>query len=261
MANLHPRRVMLWAYPRSLSTAFEFSLASRQETEVFHELYTLAYHFGEERVSRQGGGETRVPGYFFKDVIKTLESDCPGKDVMICKDMAYCLDGKYGRLPKDYIHTFLIRDPRRSIASLCKTYIAFDAPLELMPSSGGVKQLYDLHNYVTDTLKQKSIIIDAGDLANYPEKIIRKYCEAVGIPYCDNYINWKENDLEYWHMIWKQKAIRDVCHSQAVKSTHFKSNLHNNQPVDVSEVPHQGQLQIEAALPYYNELFQKRIRP
>ncbi|XP_070581527.1 uncharacterized protein [Ptychodera flava] len=259
MANLQPKRVMLWAYLRSLSTVFEFSLASRQETEVFHELYTLAYHFGEDRVFQ--GSEKRVPGYFFKAVIKTLESDCPGKDVMLCKDMAFCLDGKYDRLPKGYIHTFLIRDLRRSIASTCKNYIASNTPLELLPSSGGVKQLYDLHNYVTGTLKQKSIIIDAGDLANHPEKMIHKYCEAVEIPYCDSYINWKENNLEYWHTIWKQTALRNLLFDQAIRSTHFKPTLEKNKQMDIFEVPHQGHLQIETALPYYNELLQKRIRP
>ncbi|XP_070580525.1 uncharacterized protein [Ptychodera flava] len=259
MANLNPKRVMIWAHPRSLSTVFELSLASRQETKVFHELYSIAYHFGDDRV--YPNDEVTVPGYTYKDVIETLESGFPGNDVILCKDIAFCLDGKYDRLPKGYTHTFLIRDPRRSIVSLCKTYRATDAPLDTLPPTGGVKQLRDLHNYVTDTLNQESIIIDASDLADKPEKIIRKYCEAVEIPYCDSYLSWKPDNIDYWHAIWKHAAIHDTCFGNAVKSTHFKPLPDKGNPFVITDLPPQAQLQVEAALPYYDELFQKRIQP
>ncbi|XP_070581526.1 uncharacterized protein [Ptychodera flava] len=259
MANLHPRRVMIWAYPRSLSTAFELSLASRQETKVFHGLYSMAYHFGDDAL--YPNDEMTVPGYTFKDVIETLESGFPENDVILCKDMAFCLDGKYDRLPRGYIHTFLIRDPRRSIVSLCKTYRAKGAHLDTLPPTGGVKQLHDLHNYITDTLNQKSIIIDASDLVNHPEKIIRKYCEAVEIPYCDSYLNWKPDKIDHWHTIWKHAAIFESCFGNAVKSTHFKPLPDKGNPSVMTDFPPQAQLQIEAALPYHNELIQKRIQP
>ncbi|XP_070580528.1 uncharacterized protein [Ptychodera flava] len=261
MENLQPRqprRIMLWAHQRSLSTAFELSLASRQKTKVFHELYTMAYYYGDERTFENKIAS--VPGYTFKNAIELLEADYPGKDVIFCKDMALCLDGKYDRLAKGYIHTFLIRDPRQSIASVCKARKVVNAPLLTFPPTGGVKQVYELHNYVTSTLNQQSIIIDASDLANQPEKIIRKYCEAVEIPYCDSYLNWKPNNIGHWPAIWTNTLLR-VYFESAVESTHFKPTLNKDNPVDMSDLPHHAQLQVQAALPYYSELFEKRLKP
>ncbi|XP_070581561.1 uncharacterized protein [Ptychodera flava] len=257
MANLGPTRVMIWAHQRSLSTVFELSLVSRLESKVFHELYARAYYSGDERV--YANQVTNVPGYTFKDAIEILERDYSGKDVILCKDIAMCLDGKYDRLPKGYIHTFLIRDPRLSVRSLCKVLEITNQP-KSMPLTGGVKQLYDLHNYVTNTLKQQSIIIDASDLANQPEKLIRKFCEAVGIPYCESYLNWKPNNTDHWHAVCKDTPLH-VFYNNAVKSTHFKPTHDTNDPVDISRLPHYAQLQIRAALPYYNELFEKRLQP
>ncbi|XP_070581538.1 uncharacterized protein [Ptychodera flava] len=151
-----------------MSTVFELSLASRTETKVFHELYALAYYHGDERDSKYEDLEWAIEGYTVKDVIKTLEAEYPGKDVILCKDVALCLNGNYDCLPKGYIHTFLIRDPRRSITSFWKILKGLKLPPDMLPPTGGVKQLHDLHNYVTDTLNQESIIIDASDLADQP---------------------------------------------------------------------------------------------
>ncbi|XP_070581558.1 uncharacterized protein [Ptychodera flava] len=204
----------------------------------------------------------RAPGYTIKYIIETLESDYPGKDVILCKDMVCCIGGGYDRLPKGYSHTFMIRDPRRSIASLCEAYKIIDVPSSMFPSTGGVKQLYDLHNYVTNTLNQKSIIIDASDLTNQPEKTIRKYCEAVEIPYCDSYLNWKPGNIDHWHTICKDMPVKGF-YADAIRSTNFKSprNREQHQETDISQLPQHCQLSIEAALPYYNELFEKRLRP
>ncbi|XP_070581529.1 uncharacterized protein [Ptychodera flava] len=204
----------------------------------------------------------RAPGYTIKYVIEMLESDYPGKDVILCKDMVCSLGGGYDRLPKGYNHTFMIRDPRRSIASLCEAQRILDVPSSMFPSTGGVKQLYNLHNYVTNTLNQKSIIIDASDLTNQSEKTIRKYCEAVEIPYCDSYLNWKPNNIDHWHTICKETQFT-AFYGDAIRSTNFKSSCHReqNQAIDISNLPQRGQLSIEAALPYYNELFEKRLRP
>ncbi|XP_070581532.1 uncharacterized protein [Ptychodera flava] len=197
-----------------------------------------------------------------KDVTETLEADYPESDVILCKDLACCLKNDYDRLPKGYVHTFLIRDPRRSISSLCKIHRQLNTPAHMFAPTGGVKQLYDLHNYVTNTLNQKSIIIDAGDLAKEPEKTIRKYCEAVEIPFSESYLNWKPNNIDHWHAIWKDTALKGFFFN-AIRSTHFKT-LHGrdqDQEMDISDVPHYGQLLIEDALPYYRELFEKRLRP
>ncbi|XP_070581559.1 uncharacterized protein [Ptychodera flava] len=255
MANLGPRRVMIWAHQRALSTVFELSLASRLESTVFHELYVMAYYHGDDRL--YDNQIATVPGYTFKDVIEILERDYSGKDVIVCKDIAMCLDGKYDRLPKGYIHTFMIRDPRLSIPSFLKVKDLINETVDTIPDTGGVGQLYDLHNYVTKTLKQQSVIIDASDLTNEPEILIRKFCEAVGIPYCESYLNW---NTDHWHAVCKDTPLH-VFFDNAVNSTHFKPTDDTNNYVDTSRLPHYAQLQIRAALPYYSELFEKRLQP
>ncbi|XP_077980736.1 uncharacterized protein LOC144435966 [Glandiceps talaboti] len=258
MADSEPRRVMLWAHPRTLSTVLELALASRTTTKMFHEIYSVAYHFGDERLFPNPG--VTVPGFSFQYVKDTLEADYTGKNVIICKDLPFCLDGKLERLPKGYLHTFLIRDPRRSLASMCKTYGATDTPLEHLPASGGVKAVYDLHKFVTTELKQDSIIIDAHDLSHHPESIIKKYCTATGIPFEDSYLSWKPGNIHHFPDIYKHPVLQDTCFSSAVNSTNFKP-LPDQHAVDVSQLPHQARIRIDEALPYYKELFERRILP
>ncbi len=134
---------MLWTMPRSTSTVFLKCFSYLPNTQIFHEPYVCAFHFGPERhpppadsfLADDKMGEfhqvlddikSDFPMAFsvrqctFKFLKDELEADYPDKELVFGKDMAYTLDGKYDMLPDGYRHTFLIRNPYRVFPSYKK---------------------------------------------------------------------------------------------------------------------------------------------
>ncbi|XP_006816110.1 uncharacterized protein LOC102800842 [Saccoglossus kowalevskii] len=251
------RRVMLWAYPRSLSTAMEFSVAALDKIHIFHELYNFAFHNGEDKPTDRKQS-VLVEGFSYRCVKETLEKDYPGKTAIFGKDIAYALDNDYSRLPRGYQHTFIIRDPRKTIPSYYKAAtecgIRFD---EWLPSSGGVKQLYDLFVYVTEMLGQEAIIIDAYDLCNNPRQILQKYCKKVGLQFQDKMLKWKPGNNDHWYILYKKAFFTEAFKGAAMRSREFLPMSYET--VDMEGLPDYGVKQIEEAMPYYELLYDKRI--
>ena len=123
-------RVLLWALPRTCSSILLKSLSSIPDSQMIYEFYSTANFYGPERVrpappeptyegiELDGNGLLKGPGSGFKSSICTfewvkrqLEADYQGKDVIIAKEMAQWLYGRYELIPKGYRHVFLIRSP------------------------------------------------------------------------------------------------------------------------------------------------------
>ena len=96
------------------------------------------------------------------------------------KDMGFCVpkDGlQY--LPLGYKHTFLIRNPLRTIYSYRKS-ITDD---RYFVQGCFVKEQYDLWMHVKENLDSNPVVIDADDLLTKPKETLSAYCAAVGLPY------------------------------------------------------------------------------
>ncbi|KAJ8030643.1 hypothetical protein HOLleu_27111 [Holothuria leucospilota] len=61
-------------------------------------------------------------------------------------------------------------------------------------------RLYAFWQYVKNNIEPHPVVIDADDLQNHPQQILRKYCEAVGIPFKIRYLSWDESK-EPWKRI------------------------------------------------------------
>lgn len=123
--------------------------------------------------------------------------------------------------------TFLIRHPRRSIPSYYRCTIPPLSELtgfhEFMPSEAGYDELRRLFDYLldqgiigpakagdeapldealNDTSSERSAgsercsitVIDADDLLNSPEAILKIYCKEVGIDYSPSMLQWGDAD-------------------------------------------------------------------
>ncbi|XP_077862474.1 uncharacterized protein LOC144344385 [Saccoglossus kowalevskii] len=170
------------------------------------------------------------------------------------------LKGNYSLLPCGYQHTFLIRDPKRTIVSYYKASagcgIKFD---EWLPSSGGVKQLYDLFVYVTEMLGQEAIIIDAYDLCNNPRQILQKYCKKVGLQFQDKMLNWEPGNNDHWLPFSRNAFFTEAFTGDAIRSSKFLPMA--NIDVDMEGLSDYGVKQIKEAMPYYELLYEQRIKP
>ena len=54
--------LVLWATPRSTSTAFEWMMRQRGDFTCFHEPFNEAYYYGSDRRSRRDAGVANTEG-------------------------------------------------------------------------------------------------------------------------------------------------------------------------------------------------------
>ena len=205
-------------------------------------------------------------------VKQTLEAEYPGKFCVFCHDQAYCLGNRYQDLPSGYRHTFLIRHPHKLFPSWKKGLVKLipsykqrpfsDCPM--LPPKYGYGELHDLMVYLqTSGAEAQPIIIDADDLQENPEGILRQYCHLLGLPYNEQLIYWDSGGevTKSW-IISKTIFEYDIQHvgffEEALKSCQFHppSAIPGREELDADLVP-----LIDASMPYYMKLHSLRIKP
>ncbi|CAG8748269.1 11658_t:CDS:2, partial [Racocetra fulgida] len=93
-------------------------------------------------------------------------------------------------------HTFLIRNPVKSVRSLYKAanFIFKKSPeyqlQDFDKSLVGLKESKQIFDLLKDLNKQL-IVVDADDLINDPERVLNKYCELIGEGYKEEMIHWE----------------------------------------------------------------------
>ncbi|CAG8499497.1 5522_t:CDS:2 [Racocetra fulgida] len=133
-------------------------------------------------------------------------------------------------------HTFLIRNPEKSVKSLYKaaTFI-LNKSLKLRLRES--KQIFDL----LKDLNKKLIVVDADDLINDPERVLKKYCELIDEEYKQEMIHWEATTVN----------------DNAENSTGF--NKFTNKYDHETEYPQIVYDAIAENKPYYDYLYQFRI--
>ncbi|XP_072044812.1 uncharacterized protein [Amphiura filiformis] len=292
-----PIRIFLWGIPRSLSTVFEKCLSHMPNIQIISEPYTYAYYFGPESKVWQASeakntkaamemGETvgmeSKPGWFHESICtykwakETLEAAYPGKSVIFTKEIAHAITGHRDMLATGFRHTFLIRHPHKvfpSWTNMTKDFLQMDEKtfqLQDMtephcPPKYGYGELYDLMQYVqTNHGESCPINIDADDLQSSPASILRQYCDALGIPFNDCLLQWPAgiDILDQWivnsTLVAVNKTSSGGFYEAAFNSTHFlpPSKVPSRQDVAEDLLP-----LIDDSMPYYEKLYQMRIRP
>ncbi|XP_054752908.1 uncharacterized protein LOC129258702 [Lytechinus pictus] len=269
-------RIMLWAPPRSLSTAFERCISclnsDTMKVDVNHELYTAACHLGPNRqikIPRLFEPVVYEPKLSYKKVKKRLEAEKAGKDLVFCKELAYTVAGKFDMIADGYTHTFLIRHPAKVFLSF-QTFLEkfpnkllkLDLRNDILPEGLVYKEMYDLMEYTTHKLGQKPIVIDADDLVENPEEMLKMYCNATGVPYQEPMTAWRKvkYDLKEWsyskRLMFVNKVMgqydRAFSTSELVKSS--KSDI------DINCLPKKIRDLVDIALPYYEQMYECRLR-
>ncbi|XP_071833104.1 uncharacterized protein [Apostichopus japonicus] len=210
--------------------------------------------------------------------VKTqLENEDLEKKVIFVKDMAHVLNQRYEHLPiatSKFRHTFLIRDPHRMYPSFRKMMgvMLSEDEKETMDITKEdafydteqiYKYTYDLWKYTKENLDPDALIIDGTELTTHPEKLLPKYFEALGIPYKAEYLQWDENPeiLIQWKASFESLVGAYLANliKSAAHSTHFIPEA-GEPPSRESLTPDVIKC-IDASFPYYNEMFEHRIKP
>jgi hypothetical protein len=181
-----PIRIAMWSGPRNISTAMMRSWGNRVDTFVVDEPF-YAYYLKATGKEHPGADEVIATGESdWREVIAQLTGPIPnGKRIFFQKQMAHHLLPAVDREWLGVVtNCFLIRDPREVIASYIKK--REDPALQDL----GFMQQSAIFDFVRTRTNSVPPIVDAKDVLENPERMLRLLCEAVGVEFSESMLSW-----------------------------------------------------------------------
>jgi len=239
------RRIAMWSGPRNISTAMMRSWGNREDTFVCDEpLY--AHYLVRTRAPHPGADEViQFHEADWRKAVKWLtEFEPEGKEIFYQKHMTHHLlpDIDRGWLD-DLTHAFLIREPREVVTSFLK--IAGTPKLE----DTGLRQQLEIFDWVRTRSGSVPPVVDARDVLENPQHVLRLLCEALGVDFTESMLSWPPGPREtdgIWAKHWYDSVL---------KSTTFQIYRPKNEPVP----EHLAGLLREAE-EVYQQLYEFRLR-
>lgn len=252
-------RVLLWSAPRCLSSVFERSVRRLKGVKVIYEPHQQAYYYGPDRKMDNGNNPTQSEidlTATFQAADEQLLQSYEGYRALFAKNHAYFVEGNYkhyteGRFAS-YKHTFLIRNPHRSIPSYvdaCKR-----SGFTSTPDDNGIKQLFEFFETVRLT-DHNPIVIDADDLLMHPKEVMEQYCCATGVPFDEDMLTWTPGVVEDW----TQFAHYKDWHENAMMSSGFVKPT-ATQPATYVHLSEEVEDAVHKALPFYEAMYHARMK-
>jgi hypothetical protein len=212
MPNNEPVRIAMWSGPRNISTAMMRSWGNRPDTFVCDEPF-YAYYLRE--TGRDHPGAAEVIGHGQTDpqkVIAQLTGPIPGgKRIFYQKQMTHHL---LPQIDRSWLgaatNCFLIRDPAEVIVSYIKKNN--DPTLEDI----GFVQQAEIFDWARGEIGATPPVIDARDVLENPERILRLLCEAIGVEFTDAMLSWPPG-LRETDGIWAKHWYTEVAESTSFR--------------------------------------------
>jgi len=247
----HPIYV-LWAVPRSTSTAFEWMMRQRGDLQCIHEPFGEAWYQGEKPLwPRVSSDSVRTPGLTLNSVWQNLQNMAETGPVF-SKDFPHYItsmwDSSYGG--KEFLgyfnHSFLIRDPAKTISSMYTHWPDFDEA-EL-----GFAEQRELFDKLSDKLGSPPPVIDSDDLLENPSRIVEAWCDAIGIPFMESALSWSpgaRDEVSWWD--------GGSFHENLRNSDGLKPQVRRY--VEVDQLPNRVKQIYQRVLPHYQYLHEYRL--
>ena len=192
------KRICLWSSPRNISTALMYSFSQRPDTIVFDEpLY--AYYLSVTHLDHPGAievinSQSTDEKILIESMLKEYE-----KPVSFFKQMTHHLLDLDTSFLSNFSNIIFIRNPRQIISSYAQV-----RPNVTMEDIG-IKKQWELYNHL-GTQKKNPIVVDSNEILKSPEKVLRKLCDALDIPFYNEMLSWpagakKEDGVwaKYWY--------------------------------------------------------------
>jgi hypothetical protein len=180
------RRIAMWSGPRNISTAMMRSFSSRPDCFVSDEPFYGAFlkETGADHPMRDEVIASMETDW--RRIAERMAGDPPdASPVWYQKQMAHHMVGPVA--PDDIgnvTHAFLIRDPRRMVASYARKREAVSA------EDLGIKRLKDFFEREADRLGRAPVVVDSADVLADPERTLSALCKAVDIPWTGEMLRW-----------------------------------------------------------------------
>ncbi len=239
--------LVLWATPRSTSTAFEWMMRMRGDMKCFHEPFGPPWYQGDQAMwPRLKADSPRTPGLTFESVWEELKS-IANKEPVFSKDFPHYIEHMWSdEFFSHFNHSFLIRDPAKVATSMFKHWPDFT-----LNEVAFVEQRA-LFDRLSDQWGETPPVIDSDDMLENPHGIVEAYCNAVGIPFIAEALTWKPGDRE--EVSWYDGGS---WHGNLRGSTGLEAQP--RQYIDISDAPDRVKEIYEICLPHYEHLHQHRL--
>tara|TARA_B100001173_G_scaffold65953_1_gene55806 strand:+ start:1528 stop:2229 length:702 start_codon:yes stop_codon:yes gene_type:complete len=187
----------MWSGPRNLSTALMRSFENREDTKVWDEPF-YAYYLKETKKNHPLANE--IINKYETNLEKIIDLVTEENDfIYFQKHMSHHIIKK---IPINWItkgiNCFLIRHPKEVLLSYIKKNDLIDS------NDLGYPAQLRLFNYIK-TSNKKILVIDAKDLSEKPEIILKKICKKINIPFTEKMLNWPKGRRDsdgIWEKIW-----------------------------------------------------------
>src|SRR2546430_89229 len=245
MRNSEPARIAMWSGPRNISTAMMRAWGNRPDTFVCDEPFYACYLKATGR-DHPGAAEVIAHGEIdSRKVIAQLTGAIPGgKHIFYQKQMTHHLLPEIDRGWLGVVtNCFLIRDPAEVIVSYLKKND--DPTLEDI----GFLQQAEIFDWVRTHTGKIPPVIDAHDVLENPERILRLLCEAIGVEFTDAMLSWPPG-LRETDGIWAEHWYTEVA-----ESTSFRKPS----PRELEPVPERLRDVYERSRESYTRLHQYRL--
>ena len=189
--------IYMWSGPRNLSTALMRSFENREDTKVWDEPF-YAYYLKETKKNHPLANE--IINKYETNLKKIIDLVTAEKDfIYFQKHMSHHIIKK---IPINWItkgiNCFLIRHPKEVLLSYIQKNDLIDS------NDLGYPAQLRLFNYIK-TSNKKILVIDAKDLSEKPEIILKKICKKINIPFTEKMLNWPKGRRDsdgIWEKIW-----------------------------------------------------------
>ena len=239
-----PIRIAMWSGPRNISTAMMRSWGNRPDALVVDEPF-YAFYLKSTGKTHPGADEVIASEETdWRKVIERLTGAIPDdKRIFYQKQMTHHL------LPEidlewlaGVTNCFLIRNPREVILSYMKRQS--DPTLEDL----GFVQQAEIFDWVRARIGSIPPVIDASDVLQNPERILRLLCTAAGVEFEESMLSWPSGLREtdgLWARYW---------YGEVAKSTSFEPDKPRE-----GIVPHRLHELHGQCREYYERLYEYRL--
>jgi hypothetical protein len=240
-----PIRIAMWSGPRNISTAMMRAWENRRDTVVVDEPF-YAYYLKATGKQHPGADEVIATGETdWRKVVARLTGAIPkGKRIFFQKQMTHHLLPEVDREWLGAVtNCFIIRDPREVIASYRKK--REDPTLEEL----GFVQEAEIFDFVRARTNATPPILDAKDVLENPERMLRLLCKAVGVDFTESMLSWPPG-LRETDGIWAKHWYDEVARSTSFRP--YRSTDH--------EVPERLREVYDRCRECYEQLYWYRLR-
>jgi len=198
-----------------------YSFGNRKDTTIVDEPFYANYLIKHPQIDHPG--KQKVLDSQSHDFNQVLNDVIFGKyqsPILFIKNMAHHLDQQDWTFLQKTSNVFLIREPKRLIASFAQV-IPDPSMLDI-----GLQLEYEIYEYLINN-NQQITVLDSHEVLKSPQNVLNKLCQQLEIPFDDDMLSWKAGARKEdgsWAKYWYANVHKSTGFTQKKISNHMFPN-------------------------------------